>query len=126
MSFRTTITDIDAWRKTHMAVAELIDILRIAPRLILAGYAYIIYEIVHWYMVLEPYMLQGCDVDKLGEVCVIQAPTTAHDIIVTSIIGVATVVAGLYLNSGRKWNGFTPWNGKHQPPKEAGSPPTEE
>ncbi len=102
--------DIDSWRKGHMAVAEWIDAWRLIPRVIVAGYSYMLWVVVKWYMELEPRILEGCDMAVLAEKCLIDGPTTQHAALVTAVIGVAAAVFGLYANSGRKWNGFTHWN----------------
>ena len=115
--------DIDAWRKGHMAVAEWVDAWRLIPRVLVAGYAYLLYKVVKWYMNMTPYMLEGCDVDKLAENCLIMAPTTQHAALVTAVVGIAAAVFGLYAGSGRKWNGFTKWNNGNKPQEpKSGSP----
>lgn len=101
--------DVNDFRKRHLAVAEMIDSWRIIPRIIVAGYSYFLVKMIMWYMDLKPYMLEGCDVEKLGTACLIQAPTTQHAALITAVIGVAAAIFGLYANSGRKWNGFTFW-----------------
>lgn len=102
--------DIDAWRKFHMAFAEWFDAWRIVPRLIVAAYAYMMYEITAWYLELEPKMIEGCDPAVLAEACIAQAPTTQHMAFVTAVVGIAAAIFAFYSNSGRKWNGFTHWN----------------
>ena len=104
--------DIDSWRKFHMAFAEWVDAWRLVPRALVIGYAWITWHMVQWYMDLEPYMIDGCDVEKLGESCIVNAPTVEHMGMITAILGVAAAVFGLYTGTGRKWNGFTNWN-KH-------------
>ena len=116
------IGNIDTWRKGHMAVAEWVDAWRIVPRALVMGYAYMLWIVVQWYMNLKPEILEGCNVELLKEVCVIQAPTTAHSIVLSAVVGVAAAVFGLYSNSGRSWNGFTNWGNGEKP----GSGPTYE
>lgn len=107
--------DIDTWRKIHLAIGEWIDAWRLIPRLMAAGYAYITWRVLLWYMTLEPKMLEGCDVAKLGEHCIVQAPTTQHAVILTTVIGAATAVFGLYANTGKDWSkGFIFWNKKNK------------
>jgi hypothetical protein len=105
--------DIDMWRKGHMAVAEMVDNWRVIPRLIAAGYAYMMWKVVQWYMNLQPQMMEGCDVATLAEKCIIAGPTTQHAALVTAVVGISAAVFGLYANSGKKWNGFTPWGKGH-------------
>lgn len=109
--------DIDTWRKGHMAVAEMIDNWRVIPRAIAAGYAYMMWKVVVWYMNLQPQMMEGCDVATLAEKCIIAAPTTQHAALVTAVVGISAAVFGLYANSGKKWNGFTAWGKKKEDEK---------
>lgn len=102
--------DIDAWRKFHMAFAEWFDAWRVIPRLIVAGYAYLLYKITIWYLSLEPKIIEGCDIDKLAEACISQAPNTQHMAFVTAVFGISAAIFAFYTNSGKKWNGFTNWN----------------
>lgn len=102
--------NVDTWRKAHMAIAEWVDAWRMIPRLLVAGYAYMMWAVVKWYMDLEPSLIEGCDIAVLAEKCIINAPSTQHAALVTAIVGVAAAVFGLYTNSGRQWNGFTHWN----------------
>ncbi len=102
-------TSIDTYRKAHLAIAELVDAWRIVPRLLVGAYSYLVYIVVKWYMALEPKMIEGCTSDVVTN-CIVQAPTTQHAALVTTIVGIAAAVFGLYTNSGKKWNGFTPWN----------------
>lgn len=104
------INEIDSWRKGHMAVAEWVDAWRIIPRAMVAGYAYVMWHVVKWYMSLEPHLIENCNVEILQQACVVQAPSTQHAALVTAVVGIAAAVFGLYANSGKKWNGFTHWN----------------
>jgi len=107
---------IDRKRQIHLSLAEMLDSWRIFPRLLLAGYAYLLYKTVAWYMALEPYMLKGCESDKVID-CIVQAPTTQHAALVTAVVGIAAAIFGLYSSSGRKWNGFTFWDKKNDAKK---------
>lgn len=107
--------DIDMWRKGHMAIAEMVDNWRVIPRLIAAGYAFMTWKVVQWYMDLEPKMIEGCNVAELAEQCIMSAPTTQHAALVTAVVGISAAVFGLYANSGKQWNGFTPWKKKDEP-----------
>lgn len=101
--------DIDTYRRRHLAIAEFVDAWRIIPRLLVAGYIWLLVKIVMWYMDKEPYILEGCDVTTLGKECLVQAPSTQHAALVTAIVGIAAAIFGLYSGTGRKWNGFTSW-----------------
>ena len=107
---------IDNWRMTHMALAEFFDAWRVIPRAIVGGYAYLIYWIIiEWYVKLTPHMVDGCVSEKMVE-CMVQAPTMEHTALVVTIVGVAAPMMSFYVNTGKKWNGFTFWN-KPNPPK---------
>ena len=107
--------NIDVWRVRYMAVAEWVDAWRIVPRIIVGGYAYMLWTVVTWYMALEPQLIENCATEILKELCVAQAPSTQHAALVTAVIGISAAVFGLYSNSGRKWTGFTPWGTKPSP-----------
>lgn len=109
---------IDRKRQIHLALAEMIDSWRIIPRLLLAGYAYLLYKTVSWYMALEPYILDNCVSEKITD-CIVQAPTTQHAALVTAVVGIAAAIFGLYSSSGRKWNGFTFWDKNDEAKKKA-------
>ncbi len=88
--------DIDSFREMHMAVAEMMDAWRLAPRALVVGYGYLIYEVVNWYMLLPD-------------------PNTQQAALVTTVIGGAAAVFGLYTNGGKNWSeGFKPWKKKEE------------
>ena len=104
--------DIDTWRMGYMAVAELVDTFRLMPRALVVGYGIMTWTVVKWYMTLEPKIIPGCNVELLKEVCVTAAPNTQHAAVLTAVIGGAAGVFAFYANTGKKWNGFTPWKKK--------------
>ena len=106
-------TDIDFWRKGHLAVAEWVDAWRILPRGVIILFGYGVYSIVQWYMALAPYLLAGC-IEAGGKVseCLITAPTTQHTALLTAMFALAGAIFAFYTGAGRKWNGFSPWNSK--------------
>lgn len=108
--WRAKLANIDTWRKGHLAIAEMIDAWRIIPRLLVTGYGWVVYKVVVWYMNVKPEIIEGCNVELLKEVCVIQAPSTQHAALVTAVIGISAAIFAFYTNTGRKWNGFTHWN----------------
>lgn len=110
MAWRSSLKNIDSWRKGHLAGAEAIDAWRVVPRLLTAGYGWVTYTVIKWYMNLKPEIIEGCNVELLKEVCVISAPSTQHAALVTAVIGIAAAMFAFYTTSGKKWNGFTPWN----------------
>jgi len=99
---------LDNIRQKYLAVFEAIDAMRLIPRILVGGYAYLVYKTVAWYMELEPTMIENCISANIVD-CIIFAPTTQHAILLSTIIGASAAVIGLYTATGRKWNGFTPW-----------------
>lgn len=95
----------------HLAAAEAVDAWRIVPRLMVAGYAYMLAYMIYWYMQLKPYVLTDC-VTALGpgaaasiQHCIMIEPTTQHTALITAIVGISAGVFGFYANSGRNWAG---------------------
>jgi len=117
--------DIDAWRKFHMSFAEWLDAWRIAPRVVLVCYGYLIWILVDWYIHLESKMIPGCDVEKLAEACIYHAPNTQHAALITIVVGISAGVFGLYTSTGKNWaNGIKLWNPENiAETKRALSPP---
>ena len=101
--------NIDTWRKGHLAIAEWIDAWRLIPRALVGGYVFLLYKVINWYMDLEPHLIPNCISDNAVD-CIVQAPSTQHAALVTAVVGISAAVFGLYTTSGKKWNGFTPWN----------------
>ena len=100
--------NIDAFRRRHLAIAEFIDAWRIIPRFLVIGYGYMLVTTINWYMGLKPYILPGCT-KEIAESCIVHAPTTANTILLSTIVTIAAPILGFYANTGKKWNGFTPW-----------------
>ena len=110
--------DINKFRMAHMAVAEFFDAWRIIPRILVAGYGYLIYWVViEWYTKLTPYILDGCVSANVVD-CIIQAPTNAHTALVVTVIGIAAPMLAFYTNTSKKWNGFTFWGKKPEVKEE--------
>ncbi len=78
---------------------------RVIPRLLVAGYAYLLYKVVDWYMNFVPYMLEGCVSENVTD-CIVQAPTNQHAALVTAVIGISAAVFGLYTSTGVKWSEY--------------------
>jgi len=108
-------TDVDVVRRRHLAIAEAVDAWRVIPRLLVAFYGVLFYEVIKWYMALEPHLPKEVLplIEKMTpeqiQALMIQAPTTQHTALVTAVVGISAAFFGLYTNSGKKWNGFTPW-----------------
>ena len=126
--------ELNKWRLMHLAAAEAVDAWRIVPRLMVAGYAYMLAYMVYWYMQLKPYVLTEC-VNALGSevaagmaTCLINEPSTQHTALITAIVGISAGVFGFYANSGRNWSaGVFKWPIKQydamQPPPYGMPPP---
>lgn len=102
--------------------AKAFDSLRIIPRILLFMYGLLVYNMYNWYKsiplveetscdnsILQTLIDAGMDPAQATEmactvVSVVGGPTTAQTSFVTIIVGLATAVIGLYLNSGPKWN----------------------
>jgi len=102
--------DIDSWRKFHMAFAEWFDAWRLMPRMIVVGYSYVCWKAFIWYINLEPKVIEGCDIELLKEACITQEPSTQHMAFITALFGISAGIFAFYTTTGKKWNGFTPWN----------------
>lgn len=82
--------DIDNFRRTHLSMAEMVDAWRVFPRIFVLGYGYLVWDVVQWFKELPD-------------------PTTQHAALLTTMIGAAALIMNFYVQTGRKWNGFTSW-----------------
>jgi len=116
--------------------AKAFDSLRIIPRILLFMYGLLVYNMYEWYKsiglveetscdnnILQTLIDAGMDPAQATEmactvVAVVGGPTTAQTSFVTIIIGLATAVIGLYLNSGPKWNFTKSKSDYYEPPLE--------
>ena len=64
-------------------IADIINKLRIVPRLLMLGYGFIFYEITHWFMNIPD-------------------PTAPQSAFVATVVGSAAAFFGLYVGSGNK------------------------
>jgi hypothetical protein len=103
--------DIDYWRKFHLAFAELVDAWRIIPRIVILGYGFLLFYLTYWYITLEPRIIEGCNIEALGETCIYNPPTTQHAALLTTVTGIAAAIFAFYASTGRKWDNkeFIPW-----------------
>ena len=103
---------IDNIRLIVLTCAELFDAWRVVPRLLVTAYGWLCWQIVLWYTNLVPGVIEGCNIDLYGELCLYDAPTTQHAALVTVIVGASAAVFGLYANTGRSWakGGFVKWS----------------
>ncbi|MFY0655402.1 MAG: hypothetical protein JXR12_01360 [Neptunomonas phycophila] len=104
-----------------LTVAELVDAIRFVPRLVLGLYAWLVYWIVSWYINFETQVVTKCDSATLNVLLREKVPLeeakqiacsvtevighpNGYTMLVSTIVGAAAVVFGLYTNSGRSWN----------------------
>ena len=88
---------VNKWRFRLALIAEAMDYLRIVPRTIIVGYAWLLYEVVWWFMALP-------------------APNMEQSALVSVMVTIAGVVVGLYTKSGHSWdNPITVWTKDPQP-----------
>jgi len=73
------------WKYWWMSAAEILDAFRTIPRALVAGYAFLVWKVVDWFMLMPE-------------------PTTEHTFLVSTVIGGAAAVFGLYVNSGSGWD----------------------
>jgi hypothetical protein len=73
-----------SWKIRLLDLAETTDAWRLFPRLIIAAYGWLCWDLSRWFMSLK-------------------APTSEQMAFVTVILGLATPLIGLYLQTGRKW-----------------------
>lgn len=106
------VTFIDKVRLYVLTGSELFDAWRVVPRILVCAYGFMCWEIVVWYTNLTAYVVAGCDIAVLGELCIQAAPTTQHAALVSTVVGASAGVFGLYCNTGRTWDGkgFVKWN----------------
>lgn len=111
-----------SWMIRSLKIAEVIDAFRIVPRIIILMYSMGLYWIVKWYIDYELQYKTACDSATLNvllrekvpleEATAIACSVTevighpsGYTALVSTVVGVAAVVFGLYANSGRKWDG---------------------
>lgn len=69
------------WVQRCTMVSECLNRLRIIPRIIVAGYGYLIWHVVQWFMALPD-------------------PGTQQAALVTTVVGAAGLVFGFYMQGG--------------------------
>ena len=114
------------FRLMSLVAAEAFDTWRIMPRLMLLAYAVLVSNLYLWYKSIPTYVQEQCDAATLqiflnNKVPIDQAiklsctvkdvvggPTPAQTTLVTTIMGLTSVVFGFYTASGRKWDSGLP------------------
>lgn len=109
------------FRTFSLVMAESFDAWRIMPRLVLIAYSILVMHLYLWYKTIPTYVQERCDaavlqiflnnktpIDEAQKIaCTVQdvvgGPTPAQTTLVTTIMGLATLIFGFYTNSGRKW-----------------------
>ena len=116
-----------SWMTRILKSAELIDALRIVPRTIIAMYAAGLYWIIDWYIKYELQYVTKCDSATLNVLMREKVPLeeakaiactvsqvighpTGYTALVTTMVGAAAIVFGLYTKSGRSWEGENSMN----------------
>jgi hypothetical protein len=69
------------WVQRCAMVSECLNRLRIIPRVIVAGYGYLVWDVVQWFQLLEN-------------------PATQHAALVTTVVGAAGLIFGFYMQGG--------------------------
>jgi len=65
-------------------IAELIDAYRMIPRILLLSVAYLVWDTIEWYKLLDN-------------------PTSQQSALITTVTAIIPFVINFYLSSGRKW-----------------------
>jgi len=110
------------WTQRIITGAEVIDALRVVPRLILGTYVAGVAWIIDWYINYDVQYVTECDSATLNvlmrehvplaeakaiacSVTQVIGQPSGYTALVTVMVGAAAIVFGLYTNSGRKWTG---------------------
>ena len=114
------------FRVFSLTCAESFDSWRIVPRLMLIGYTVLVINMYSWYKSIPTYVQERCDpaviqiliqnkftpIDAQKSACSVQnvvgGPTPAQTTLVTTIIGLSSLIFGFYASSGRKWENGLP------------------
>ncbi len=114
------------FRRISLIIAESVDAWRIIPRVILILYGTLVFNLYLWYRSIPSYVQEQCDSGVLRVVMdsgmdveearaiacsvfdIVGGPTAAQSAFVTTIIGLSTGIFGLYVATGRRWEGGLP------------------
>lgn len=132
-----TLDTFDKIRRVFLGIAEMMDAFRVVPRLLVLGWGAVVATILYWYIAIESFTKHTCSesilkyliekgytLEQSADVaCTIEAivggPSTVHTTILSIVVGIAGIVFGFYVNSGRNWKvaPFVPWT-QAKPSKE--------
>lgn len=105
-----------------LVAAEAFDTWRVMPRIMLLAYAILVSNLYLWYKSIPTYVQEQCDAATLQIFLnnkipieqsiklsctvkdVVGGPTPAQTTLVTTIMGLTSVVFGFYTASGRRWD----------------------
>lgn len=114
------------FRRISLTLAESVDAWRFFPRLIIAMYATLIVWVCTWYFAIPTYQVTHCDPasmkiitdagipikDAIKYTCnvveVTGGPSMAQTTFVSTIVGMAGLIFGMYTSTGRKWDDGLP------------------
>lgn len=86
-------------KQMWIQIAEVVDHLRVFPRLVLAGYAYYVYQVtffvLHWYAT-QPKEARGIE------------ESSVVGVVVTAVTGFAPMIYRIYSDSATDWSGKPP------------------
>ena len=109
------------FRNFSLVMAESFDAWRVMPRLMLLAYGILVMHLYLWYKSIPTYVQEKCDaavlqiflnnktpLDEAQRIaCTVQdvvgGPTPAQTTLVTTIIGLSSIIFGFYTASGRCW-----------------------
>lgn len=107
-----------------LTFGEVIDKLRVVPRILVMLYIYLVYRLVTWYTSITTEIKTQCDSalikllmdsgmtveDASNLACTIAdsvgGPTPAQTTFVTAIIGLSTAIFKFYVDSGTNWDNY--------------------
>lgn len=108
MDNKDTEHTANSFRKWSLAIAETVDAHRLIPRSLLIGYSILTYHVIIWYMNIEPVILKAnCKIIEGQTLCDVTGmigPSTQQAALVTTVVGAAAAIIGLYQKSGRDWH----------------------
>ena len=114
------------FRRISLTLAESVDAWRIFPRLIIFMYTLLIMWVCTWYFAIPTYQVTHCDPtsmkimtdsgipikDAIKYACnvteITGGPSMAQTTFVSTIVGMAGLIFGMYTSTGRKWDDGLP------------------